>query len=76
MFVQDRSLPQEQDVLVVYIEYVSATGAVPKGNATKENIQRMGFEEGQVDLKKKKKVVLNLLATSVRVNSGQPQCYY
>ena len=24
------------------------TGAVPKGNATKENIQRMGFEEGQV----------------------------
>ena len=26
----------------------SVTGAVPKGNATKENIQRMGFEEGQV----------------------------
>ena len=23
-------------------------GAVPRGNATKENIQRMGFEEGQV----------------------------
>ena len=23
-------------------------GAVPKGNATKENIQLMGFEEGQV----------------------------
>ena len=26
-------------------------GAVPKGNATKENIQRMGFEEGQVIFK-------------------------
>ena len=26
-------------------------GAVPRGNATKENIQRMGFEEGQVIFK-------------------------
>ena len=27
---------------------MNVAGAVPKGNATKENIQRMGFEEGQV----------------------------
>ena len=31
----------------------SVTGAVPKGNATKENIQRMGFEEGQVSFIKR-----------------------
>ena len=51
----------------------------------------MGFEEGQVffifiekegqvDLKEEKggevEVDLNLRAASVRVNSGQPQCYY
>ena len=39
------------EVLSSYI--VNVTGAVPKGNATKENIQRMGFEEGQVDFLKK-----------------------
>ena len=26
-------------------------GAVPRGNATKENIQQMGFKEGQVIFK-------------------------
>ena len=31
---------------------VNIKGAVPKGNATKENIQRMGFEEGQVNFLK------------------------
>ena len=38
------------EMLSPYIVYV--TGAVPKGNATKENIQRMGFEEGQVNFLK------------------------
>ena len=42
-------------------------GAVPRGNATKENIQLMGFEEGQVNIKKISKSFVFCLTMGPRV---------
>lgn len=49
--IYTKAKPSHDSLITVPLDPPLLQGAVPKGNATRENIQRMGLREGQVIFK-------------------------